>query len=148
MYQTIFAASEQNETNEEVIRILVEQMGLLAGKSVSVEKQIVVYTDDINLSSALDALADSIKARKEEKSTEMLIAGDFGKGTKEPKKVKAKLGKMGKASWRNEKTGEIVSTMKLHQRMAAGEIEDNATFINFKGERWVVMDGKMIKEPS
>jgi hypothetical protein len=136
MYQTIFPASEENE---EVIRILVQQMGFLAGKSVLVERQIVASTDDINIASALDSLADSVKARNNDK--------DEPKKSKKGKKAEEHDPiSMGRASWRAY-DGEIISTMKLHQRLAAGEFPNNMTFANFKGELWVVLDNKLIKEP-
>lgn len=144
MFETIFAASGKNETNEEVIRILVEQMGFLAGKSVQVEKQIVVSTDDINLSSALDALAESMKS-------------NVTVGLKKPKKEKkpqedALPIKMGKASWKNVKTGEVISTMKLHQALKESRAEVYTVYINAKGVRHVVMLNDLggldlVKEP-
>lgn len=136
MYSTNFPADEF----EDAVRQLIDSANFLTGAKAKVEKMIVVSTEDLSLSSALDSLADSMKARKNGKAT-------TSKKLKKGKKVEEHDPiSMGRASWRTY-DGEIISTMKLHQRLEAGEFADNTTFTNFKGERWVVMDGELIKEP-
>lgn len=145
-YQTKFPV---NLIDQEELEELVLSLAKMTGAGLESETLFVISTDDAEFSSVLDTLADGI-VRKGMPKTKL-----EDKVRKTPKykreiQPKANAGKNWRSlprSWTNEKTKEVLSARELKRRQAAGTLDEGMTFVNFKGVRLVVLDGKLIKEP-
>lgn len=139
MYSTNFPADEF----EDAVRQLIDSVNFLTGAKATVEKMIVVSTEDINLMSALDSLADSMKERKNGK--------DAPKKFKKMIEPANKDGKAGPRSWTNMKTKEVVSARELKRQLAAGDLAVGSAWLNSKGDQYVVLNDSegwsLVKEP-
>jgi hypothetical protein len=141
MYETKFPGDKFLSSE---LSTLVEYLKKVTGKDASIEYVFIVSTDDVDLSSMLDSLADAARNGKKHKAT---------------KAEKAKFtGTMTNRSYRWADTGEIITSQELNKllnstdKVAPEFISLQGRVIeNHKGERFVIeeMDGNLckIKEP-
>jgi hypothetical protein len=124
--------------DEQELRDLVDRLTRTMNVEAKVSVQLVVETDSIELSSIMDNLWVACDARKAsrkktpKKEGKETHRGTIGGGTR---------------SLTNEKTKAVLSSVLVAREVKAGNIPNNTTFINSRGERLVVMDKELIKEP-
>lgn len=136
MYQTTIPVTK---VSKDKVVILLKAFQEIAGKPAQIEECLLVSTDDINLSAMFDSVADVIRGNGKNSAKEP----KGQKAPKAPKETKA----MGRASRRIVETGEIYSLVELKKWIKAGVVSDGTVVENSRGERFVVMDGELIKEP-
>lgn len=129
-YQTQIPTSAINPGElEELIGKLAKTMHV----EYSVTTQYVVATNDGDFSDMLDRIADAVRARASKPARE-------GKAPKRKYNKQAKGGAkpLGLHSYRNEKTGEILSKQKINKMLAAHELAQGTRFTNGHGETFMV----------
>jgi len=126
---------------------LVNSLAAKMGEKADVEQLTIVGTDDTEFSNLLDSLAEGLKRKRSQpveakvrKTRTPALAGGAREGKSQPKS------NPGSKSY-TDKDGNTYSKQALNKLLAAGELKDGFVVCSWKGERWVVMDGKMIKEP-
>lgn len=124
---------------------MVEQACRLSGKKAMVRRQLVIETDDLNLSMMFDSFRESLATGNGHK-------GQTNKVTRNAKAGKAlnslkSPAEMGRASRRIVATGEIYSLVDLKKRIADRTVPDGTVVENHRGEQFVVISGELIQEP-
>lgn len=122
---------------------MVEQVCRLSGKKAKVERQLVIETDDQNLSMMFDSFRESLMSKN---GNGRHPKTESGKQTRTPK-AKKQTTEIGGSSRRIIETGEIYSLVELKKRIQNGEVGNGTVVENKRSERFVVMDGELIKEP-
>ena len=123
-YTTKFPTSIIDEPELEA---LVETLRKMTGKNILIEKLYVVTTDDINLSSMLDGLKDSLKETAVEP---IKVKANGHKKVRKPRKMKAADDGFKPAPTRGPHvrsirivaTGEMISRFELDKRLAVCSI--------------------------
>lgn len=135
-YQTVFPVGG---VEEKTLRNLAEQLSSVSGQRIDIAMQIVVSTEDVDLSSMLDTLRDKIAAGKPVKITHRK------NGHNKPKPANDG---MTSHTRRCVETGEINSTQALRKMIAGGQsILEGTLWEDIKGQRFVVIGGELVKEP-
>ncbi|MDL1909733.1 hypothetical protein FBQ81_03415 [Chloroflexi bacterium CFX6] len=122
---------------------MVEQACRLSGKKAQVKRQLVIVTDDLNLSMMFDSFCSSLG---EASSKSGRKAAKVQKEPRAPRAPKALKEQMGRASRRIVDTGEVLSLVELKKRL--DDTWEGVVIENHRGERFVVMGGELIKEPT
>ena len=154
-YTTNFPAELISEAELET---LVATLQKATGKAVEITKVLVVTTEDINMTAMLDGLKDSL-------SGPIAIAPKRTAGPRKTRKAKkakkaasAQPSEMTAHQRKIEETGEILSVRELKRRIKDSFISsddssetsygmDGTVVINQKGQRFIVVDGQLVKEP-
>lgn len=134
-YQTIIPAGKVKE--EDLIAI-VDQVKAVTKKEIAIEYQMIVVTDDKNVSSMLDNLMNAIPA-------DQPAVKKNGKA-KATKKAHGN-GAMTSHQVRIDDTQEILSKQAFNKRLAAGEVAELTNVTNAKGQKFVVIDRQLAKAP-
>ena len=134
-YQTTISAEKIKE--EDLIAI-VDQIKAVTKKDIKIEYQMIVVTDDVNISSMLDSMMDALPA-------DQPAAKKNGKA-KVTKKARGN-GAMTSHQVRIEDTQEILSKQAFNKRLAAGEIAELTNVSNAKGQKFVVIDTQLARAP-
>ena len=147
-YQTQIPA-EQIEQGE--LTDLVDRLALALNATAEISQVYVVSTESVELSEIIDNVVYGIDQRKKPRAkAEDKVRAKAEAIVRKMRKGKPKQGGTiggGSRSLTNEKTKEVLSSLQVARDVSAGNIPDNTTFINARGERLIVMDGKLIKEP-
>lgn len=124
--------------SEQEIMALVTTLQKFTGRPILFEKVFSITTDDVNITTMLDALKDALQD-----APATVKANGHKKTTK---KQKAAAG-LGPRSLKNVETGVIVSKVQLARDLAEEKIPAGVMFEDHKGQRWVVSDNAIVKEP-
>lgn len=135
-YQNIIPAGKIKE--EDLIAI-VDQVKAVTKKEIKIEYQMIVVTDDKNVSSFLESLMSAIPA-------DQPAAHKNGKAKATKKKAQSN-GAMTSHQVRIEDTQEILSTQAFNKRLEAGEVAELTNVSNAKGQMFVVIDRQLAKAP-
>ena len=133
-YTTLIPAVLVNQVE---LSDLVEHLAQVVKVKVSIEPCFIIKTDDVNFTTLMEDIAAQLNGGK-------------GKTSKaENKKVKAKVksGTIGKKSLVEEWSGKVISKQALKKLLADHVVDNNSVYTDSKGERWVVLDNELIKEP-
>ena len=140
--------------SEDELDALVATLQKATGKQAEVSTILVVTTEDPNMSAMLDSLKEA-------------LSGPIAIAPKRTSKKTRKAKKAAKAQpsdemtahqRRIEETGEILSVRELKRRIKDSLIApddstetsygmDGTVVINQKGQRFIVVDGQLVKEP-
>lgn len=135
MFKTIVPAGKA--TYSDLVE-LVEKTSSITKKTITIQSQFVIETEDTKISMILDDLIDALDA-------DQPAAKKNGKA-KATKKANGN-GAMTSHQVRIDATDEIISTQAFNKRIAAGEVAELTNVTNAKGEKLVVMEGKLVKGP-
>jgi hypothetical protein len=112
------------------------------GKVIQVQKSFEICTEDISITTMLDALKDALTGQ----SAKPLRGGRMPKLKIEPVKAK-KNGEMTSHQVKILVTGEIMSRQQFNKQLAAGQFDNGVQIINAKNQWFKVLDGQLVKEP-
>jgi hypothetical protein len=137
-YETRFP--EKLITADELTK-LVTPIGQIVNAKVGVEMVFVVSTDDGEVSSIFDTLADNLIRNRKKAEPEARERKTRGKG----KSLKTTV-RLGLHSYRNTETGDVFSKQKINKMLAANELERGTKFVNGHDETFMV--GTVDDDPS
>jgi hypothetical protein len=134
MNNTIIVPLER--IDEDDLEDLVKHVEGLTQADITISRQFVVTSDNPKVLEALGVLLGNGN-------------GHTSRPVKKARKEKkAKASEMGARSWKDAETGEIISARTLKSMIAQGLVSEQAAFDNSKGERFVLIGGELVKEPS
>ena len=114
--------------DEEELRDLVQKLARVSGKQIEIQHQLIISTDDQNLTVMLDSLAETIRDGGPVKTTQKKLGG----GERQTRKAKGKKAQRepGVRSWEitsGQDAGEKISRRELNKKLSAHEILPGTT---------------------